>query len=57
MGTSICRPKEYTGERDIHFDWAEKKGKDGLKAYMEEKNMVSLDGLPTKLMENGRGET
>lgn len=39
----------YTGERDIHFDWAAKKGADGLTAYMEEKNMVSLDGLPTNL--------
>jgi hypothetical protein len=40
---------DYTGERDIHFDWAEKKGKDGLLDYMQEKNRVSLDGLPTNL--------
>lgn len=39
----------YNGERDIHFDWAEKKGKDGLLDYMQEKNRISLDGLPTSL--------
>jgi hypothetical protein len=37
----------YTGERDIHFTWAETKGADGLNAYLEEKNLVSLDGLMT----------
>ena len=40
---------DYAGERDIHFDWAEKKGPDGLAAYIQEKNLVSLDGLPTDL--------
>ena len=45
----------YAGERDIHFDWAEKKGKEGLETYMKEKNRISLDGLPTKLMENEPG--
>ncbi len=43
---------DYAGERDIHFDWAERKGPDGLAAYIQEKNLVSLDGLPTDL---GRG--
>ena len=37
----------YQGERDIHFDWAEKKGQEGLQDYIQEKNLVSLDGLPT----------
>ena len=37
----------YTGECDIHFTWAEAKGADGLNAYLEEKNLVSLDGLIT----------
>jgi hypothetical protein len=40
---------EYTGERDIHFTWAEKKGAEGLKQYMQEKNLKSLDDLPTDL--------
>ncbi|MEO8149809.1 MAG: pyridoxamine 5'-phosphate oxidase family protein [Bacteroidia bacterium] len=40
---------EYTGERNIHFDWAEKKGENGLQQYVKEKNLISLDGLPTNL--------
>ncbi len=38
---------EYTGERSILFEWAAKKGADGLAEYIQEKNLVSLDGLPT----------
>jgi len=38
---------EYSGERKILFDWAEKKGEDGLSDYIQEKNLKSLDGLPT----------
>jgi hypothetical protein len=40
---------DYVGERDIHFDWAEKTGKEGLQTYIQEKNLLSLDGLPTDL--------
>ncbi len=40
---------DYIGERDIHFNWAEKKGEEGLLDYIQEKNLVSLDGLPTNL--------
>jgi hypothetical protein len=40
---------DYAGERELHFVWAEKKGPDGLAEYAREKNMVSLDGLPTDL--------
>ena len=40
---------EYSGERDIHFEWAEKKGADGLYDYVQENNLKSLDGLPTSL--------
>lgn len=40
---------DYVGERDIHFEWANKKGEAGLAEYMREKNMQSLDGLPTDL--------
>ncbi len=39
----------YTGERDHSQKWALSKGEEGLKAYQEEKNRVSLDGLPTAL--------
>ena len=38
---------DYKGERDIHFEWAEKKGEEGLKNYILENNLKSLDGLPT----------
>jgi hypothetical protein len=38
---------DYKGERDIHFDWAAKKGKEGMHEYLKEKNLVSLDGLVT----------
>lgn len=40
---------EYLGERHIHFDWAEKKGAEGLEQYIKDKNIISLDGLPTGL--------
>jgi len=40
---------EYLGERDIHFEWAEKKGENGLLEYVENNNLESLDGLPTSL--------
>jgi Pyridoxamine 5'-phosphate oxidase len=39
----------YAGERDIHFEWAEKKGADGLSEYIQQNNRKSLDGLPTNL--------
>jgi len=39
----------YQGDRDIHFEWAEKKGADGLFDYVQKNNLVSLDGLPTDL--------
>ncbi|GAB3887069.1 pyridoxamine 5'-phosphate oxidase family protein [Spirosoma agri] len=40
---------EYAGERDIHFEWAEKKGADGLREYVQDNNLTSLDGLPTSI--------
>lgn len=40
---------EYSGERDHAVKWAEKKGAEGLELYKSEKNMVSIDGLPTAL--------
>jgi hypothetical protein len=40
---------DFAGDRDIHFDWAEKKGEDGLMEYVQEKNLKSLDGLPTDI--------
>lgn len=40
---------EYKGERDHAHKWAEKKGAEGLEKYKQEKNLVSMDGLPTPL--------
>jgi len=40
---------DYAGERDHAQKWAEKKGAEGLESYKEEKNRISLDGLPTPL--------
>jgi hypothetical protein len=41
----------YQGERDTLARWAEKKGEAGLSDYWREKNQVSIDGLPTGLLE------
>lgn len=40
---------DYTGERDHAQKWAEHKGADGLEIYKQEKNRISIDGLPTAL--------
>jgi hypothetical protein len=40
----------YEGERDIMAKWAANKGPEGLETYKAEKNMVSIDGLPTGLV-------
>ena len=40
---------EYCGEREQHFKWADQKGEAGLEAYQQEKNLCSIDGLPTAL--------
>ncbi|MFX3633259.1 MAG: pyridoxamine 5'-phosphate oxidase family protein [Candidatus Pristimantibacillus sp.] len=42
----------YTSERETLKRWAVQKGEDGLKEYVQQKNTVSIDGLPTHL---GRG--
>lgn len=42
---------DYQGERDQMDRWAEAKGPDGLVAYRQDKNRVSMDGLPTGLGE------
>ena len=37
----------YEGERDTMDRWAEAKGPDGIVDYWADKNLVSMDGLPT----------
>ena len=41
----------YKAERPSLVRWAEDKGEEGLRAYRAQKNMVSLGGLPTGLVE------
>lgn len=40
---------DFVGHRDTLIKWAETKGEDGISAYHHEKNMQSLDKLPTPL--------
>ncbi len=42
---------EYVGERTTLTRWAEAKGESGLEEYWRQKNMRSIDGLPTGLFE------
>lgn len=41
---------EYKGEREDLNDWASKQGKKGIKKYWQEKNLTSIDGLPTEIL-------
>lgn len=40
---------DYQGERTAIENWHNHKGAEGLRAYWKEKNLVSIDGLPTGL--------
>ena len=42
---------DYKGERNELNDWAEERGKEGIKQYWEDKNQTSIDGLPTNILE------
>jgi hypothetical protein len=42
---------DYAGERDQLGNWADQKGEEGIRAYWEQNNRSSLDGLPTHIME------
>lgn len=39
----------YEGQRDTLVKWAETKGEAGIEAYHREKNMKSIDALPTPI--------
>ena len=41
---------DYTGERSTLLDYAETKGPAAMAAYRTEKNLRSIDGLPTGLL-------
>jgi Pyridoxamine 5'-phosphate oxidase len=40
---------EHQGERSQLITWAEKKGEAGMGAYQQEKNRISIDGLPSPI--------
>jgi hypothetical protein len=43
----------YVGDRDLLTDWAIKKGDEGLERYWEERNQLSIDGIPTHIVAKG----
>jgi hypothetical protein len=40
---------DYRGERPSLDNWSRSQGEEGLVAYRRDKNMISIDGLPTGL--------
>jgi len=48
-GYAVPTAENFT-ERDTLKKWAEQKGDDGIRQYWKEKNITSLDGLPTHIL-------
>jgi hypothetical protein len=44
----------YGGDREQLADWARKKGDAGIRDYWEQKNQLSIDGIPTRSVEKNR---
>lgn len=44
---------DYVEDRELLTDWADKRGRDGIRDYWQEKNTVSLDGEPTGILGAG----
>jgi hypothetical protein len=42
---------DYVADREQLTRWAEAKGEEALEQYRREKNVLSLDGLPTGYLE------
>ena len=42
---------DFKGERPALTRWAETRGRDGIERYWREKNLISLDGMPTHILE------
>ena len=40
---------EFQGHRTELLEWSEKKGKDGIEQYWQDRNQISIDGLPTNI--------
>lgn len=43
---------EFKGEREQLNQWAAKKGEAGIRQYWEQKNRISLDGRPTRILDD-----
>lgn len=41
----------YVADRELLSNWAIKKGDEGVKQYWAEKNQVSIDGIPTHIIQ------
>lgn len=41
----------YIGERELLSEWAIKKGEEGLNKFWKDKNQMSIDGLPTNIVD------
>jgi hypothetical protein len=41
---------DFNAERTKLTEWAKKKGEDGVYQYWQQKNQISIDGLPTALL-------
>jgi hypothetical protein len=46
---------DFRSERPQLNAWAERKGADGIRQYWERKNRVSLDGKPTRILDDTPG--
>ncbi|HSO84291.1 pyridoxamine 5'-phosphate oxidase family protein [Thiocapsa sp.] len=44
----------YGGDREQLVDWAVKKGEEGVRDYWEQKNQLSIDGTPTRILDRER---
>lgn len=43
---------EFKQDRQTLIAWAKRKGKQGIEKYWQDKNLTSIDGLPTHLIED-----
>jgi len=43
---------DFVGERNLLAEWAEKKGESGIRQYWQDRNQISLDGKPTKILDS-----
>jgi hypothetical protein len=44
----------YEGDRDQLLNWATQKGEVGMAKYWSDKNQLSIDGIPTGIVEKNR---